>query len=36
MTAPNDGTGMVGDQSIVRLDVDETRALFDRIVGITR
>ena len=36
ITAPNDGTGMVGDQSIVRLDVEETRALFDRIVGITR
>jgi anionic cell wall polymer biosynthesis LytR-Cps2A-Psr (LCP) family protein len=36
ITAPNDGTGMVGDQSIVRLDVAETRALFDRIVGITR
>ena len=32
MTAPNDGTGMVGDQSIVRLDVAETQALFDRIV----
>lgn len=33
LTAPNDGTGMVGDQSIVRLDVPETQALFDRIVG---
>ena len=32
LTAPNDGTGMVGDQSIVRLDVAETRALFDRLV----
>jgi len=36
MTAPHDGTGMVGDQSIVKLDVPETRALFDRVVGRTR
>lgn len=33
LTAPNDGTGTVEGQSIVRLDVEETRALFDRIVG---
>lgn len=33
LTAPNNGTGMVGDQSIVELDVPATRALFDRIVG---
>ncbi len=33
LTAPNDGTGMVGDQSIVKLDVPETRALFDRLIG---
>lgn len=32
-TAPNDGTGTVDGQSIVRLDVPATRALFDRTVG---
>ena len=35
LTAPNNGTGMVGDQSIVELDVPRTQALFDRIVGRT-
>lgn len=33
LTAPHDGTGMVDGQSIVRLDVERTRALFDRLVG---
>jgi len=36
MTARHNGTGMVGGQSIVELDVPATRALFDRIVGRNR
>ena len=33
LTAPHDGTGMVDGQSIVRLDVEETQAMFAGIVG---
>jgi anionic cell wall polymer biosynthesis LytR-Cps2A-Psr (LCP) family protein len=33
LTAPHDGTGTVDGQSIVRLDVERTRDLFDRLVG---
>ena len=33
LTAPHNGTGTVDGQSIVNLDVEETRNLFDQLVG---